>query len=83
MSRVAKNPVIVPGGVEVTLDRGEISVKGTLGTLVVIVLWIFYSANILLISAVCVSALQDRWDEKAEGPGSGGRSQGSGPTPDP
>jgi large subunit ribosomal protein L6 len=33
MSRVAKNPVIVPSGVEVTLATGEISVKGTLGTL--------------------------------------------------
>ncbi|MGA7594582.1 MAG: 50S ribosomal protein L6 [Gallionella sp.] len=33
MSRVAKNPVIVPSGVEVTLAAGEISVKGTLGTL--------------------------------------------------
>lgn len=33
MSRVAKNPVIVPGGVEVTLVAGEVSVKGALGTL--------------------------------------------------
>jgi large subunit ribosomal protein L6 len=33
MSRVAKNPVIVPSGVEVTLATGEILVKGTLGTL--------------------------------------------------
>jgi large subunit ribosomal protein L6 len=33
MSRVAKNPVNVPSGVEVTLATGEISVKGTLGTL--------------------------------------------------
>ncbi|MGB9093452.1 MAG: 50S ribosomal protein L6 [Gallionella sp.] len=33
MSRVAKNPVIVPSGVEVTLATDEISVKGTLGTL--------------------------------------------------
>ena len=33
MSRVAKNPVVVPSGVEVTLAAGEISVKGPLGTL--------------------------------------------------
>jgi len=33
MSRVAKNPVIVPGGVEVALAANEISVKGPLGTL--------------------------------------------------
>jgi large subunit ribosomal protein L6 len=33
MSRVAKNPVIVPSGVEVALATGEISVKGPLGTL--------------------------------------------------
>ena len=33
MSRVAKNPVTVPSGVEVTLAAGEISVKGALGTL--------------------------------------------------
>ena len=33
MSRVAKNPVIVPAGVEVTLSADEISVKGPLGTL--------------------------------------------------
>ena len=33
MSRVAKNPVIVPNGVEVALAAGEISVKGPLGTL--------------------------------------------------
>jgi len=33
MSRVAKNPVVVPSGVEVTLATGEISVKGALGTL--------------------------------------------------
>jgi large subunit ribosomal protein L6 len=33
MSRVAKNPVIVPSGVEITLATGEISVKGALGTL--------------------------------------------------
>jgi large subunit ribosomal protein L6 len=33
MSRVAKNPVVIPAGVEVTLGSGEISVKGPLGTL--------------------------------------------------
>ena len=33
MSRVAKNPVVVPAGVEVTLAANEISVKGPLGTL--------------------------------------------------
>jgi large subunit ribosomal protein L6 len=33
MSRVAKNPVVVPSGVEVALAAGEISVKGPLGTL--------------------------------------------------
>jgi large subunit ribosomal protein L6 len=33
MSRVAKNPVVVPSGVEVLLAAGEISVKGPLGTL--------------------------------------------------
>ncbi len=33
MSRVGKNPVAVPAGVEVTLGSGEISVKGPLGTL--------------------------------------------------
>lgn len=33
MSRVAKNPVVVPSGVEVTLAAGEISMKGPLGTL--------------------------------------------------
>lgn len=33
MSRVAKNPVIVPGNVEVALSTGEISVRGPLGTL--------------------------------------------------
>ncbi|MDD3884983.1 MAG: 50S ribosomal protein L6 [Gallionella sp.] len=33
MSRVAKNPVAVPGGVEVALGVGEISVKGPLGAL--------------------------------------------------
>jgi membrane protein len=58
-------------------------IYGALGTLIVVVLWIFYSANILLISAVCVSVLQDRWDEKGEGQGSGVRDQGSGPTPEP
>jgi large subunit ribosomal protein L6 len=33
MSRVAKNPVVLPKGVEVTLSAGQISVKGPLGTL--------------------------------------------------
>jgi len=33
MSRVAKNPVVLPAGVEVTLAANEISVKGPLGTL--------------------------------------------------
>ncbi len=33
MSRVAKNPIVVPSGVEVTLASNEISVKGPLGTL--------------------------------------------------
>ncbi len=33
MSRVAKNPVVVPSGVEVTLAADKISVKGPLGTL--------------------------------------------------
>ena len=33
MSRVAKNPVIVPSGVEVMLAASEVSVKGPLGTL--------------------------------------------------
>jgi large subunit ribosomal protein L6 len=33
MSRVAKNPVPVPGGVDVTLGTGEITVKGPLGSL--------------------------------------------------
>ncbi|MFA7242337.1 MAG: 50S ribosomal protein L6 [Sulfuricellaceae bacterium] len=33
MSRIAKNPVIVPANVEVTLGAEEITVKGTLGTL--------------------------------------------------
>ena len=33
MSRVAKNPIIVPAGVEVTLAADQVSVKGPLGTL--------------------------------------------------
>ncbi|HRP23136.1 50S ribosomal protein L6 [Thauera sp.] len=33
MSRVAKNPVAIPQGVEVTISVGEIAVKGPLGTL--------------------------------------------------
>ena len=31
MSRIAKNPVIVPKGVDVALSNGELSVKGPLG----------------------------------------------------
>ena len=33
MSRVAKNPVPVPAGIEVRIDAGQVSVKGPLGTL--------------------------------------------------
>ena len=33
MSRVAKNPIVLPAGVEVTLAANEVSVKGPLGTL--------------------------------------------------
>jgi large subunit ribosomal protein L6 len=33
MSRVAKNPIVVPAGVEVTLGSDAVSVKGPLGTL--------------------------------------------------
>ncbi|WP_341675958.1 50S ribosomal protein L6 [Niveibacterium sp. SC-1] len=33
MSRVAKNPVVLPQGVEVTLGGSDISIKGPLGTL--------------------------------------------------
>ena len=33
MSRVAKNPVVVPAGVEVKIDAGQIVVKGPLGSL--------------------------------------------------
>ena len=33
MSRVGKNPVVVPAGVEVALSGGAITVKGPLGTL--------------------------------------------------
>lgn len=33
MSRVAKNPVAIPSGVEVKINPAEISVKGPLGTL--------------------------------------------------
>jgi len=33
MSRVAKNPILVPSGVEVALAGSEISIKGPLGTL--------------------------------------------------
>ncbi|MGV8933725.1 MAG: 50S ribosomal protein L6 [Gallionellaceae bacterium] len=34
MSRVAKNPIMVPAGVDVTLSAQKLSVKGPLGTLV-------------------------------------------------
>jgi len=33
MSRIAKNPVVLPKGVDVTLGTAEITVKGPLGTL--------------------------------------------------
>lgn len=33
MSRIAKNPVVVPAGVEVSVAASEITVKGPLGTL--------------------------------------------------
>jgi large subunit ribosomal protein L6 len=33
MSRVAKNPIVVPAGIEVTLATDNVSVKGPLGTL--------------------------------------------------
>jgi large subunit ribosomal protein L6 len=33
MSRVAKNPVALPKGVEVTINAGQVTVKGPLGTL--------------------------------------------------
>ena len=33
MSRVAKNPVVVPAGVEIKIDAGQIVVKGPLGSL--------------------------------------------------
>lgn len=33
MSRIAKNPVVLPKGVDVTLTAGEITVKGPLGSL--------------------------------------------------
>ena len=33
MSRVAKNPIVVPAGVEVTLASGAVSGKGPLGSL--------------------------------------------------
>ena len=33
MSRVAKNPVKIPSGVEVKLDAAEVIVKGPLGAL--------------------------------------------------
>lgn len=33
MSRIAKNPVVLPKGVEVNVGAGEVTVKGPLGTL--------------------------------------------------
>ncbi|PKO53257.1 MAG: 50S ribosomal protein L6, partial [Betaproteobacteria bacterium HGW-Betaproteobacteria-21] len=33
MSRVAKNPVAIPGGVEVTISAAELAIKGPLGTI--------------------------------------------------
>ena len=33
MSRIAKNPIVLPAGVEVTLAANEISIKGPMGTL--------------------------------------------------
>ena len=33
MSRVAKNPIALPAGVEVTLAANEVSIKGPLGTM--------------------------------------------------
>jgi large subunit ribosomal protein L6 len=33
MSRVARNPIVLPAGVDVTLTGGELAVKGPLGTL--------------------------------------------------
>ena len=33
MSRVAKNPITVPSGIEINLAAGQVSVKGPLGTL--------------------------------------------------
>jgi large subunit ribosomal protein L6 len=33
MSRVAKNPITVPAGIEVTLSAGQVAIKGPLGTL--------------------------------------------------
>lgn len=38
MSRIAKNPVILPSGVDVVLSASEITVKGPLGTLTQFVL---------------------------------------------
>lgn len=33
MSRVAKDPIVLPSGVEVVLTAGEVSIKGPLGTM--------------------------------------------------
>ena len=34
MSRIAKNPVVIPEKVEVSLGQSDVTVKGPLGTLV-------------------------------------------------
>ena len=34
MSRVAKNPITVPAGIDVTLSANQVSIKGPLGTLI-------------------------------------------------
>jgi membrane protein len=47
-------------------------VYGTLGTLIVVVLWIYYSANILLLSAECVARAQEVWRTPALDNAAGG-----------
>lgn len=42
-------------------------VYGALGALLVVVLWIFYSANILLISAEWVAHMQNHWETATNG----------------
>ena len=34
MSRIAKNPILVPAGIDVTLSAKQVSIKGPLGTLI-------------------------------------------------